>query len=208
MDFDIRGLWRYKTERETCESLRDMLTAQATAHRAALAAKDEVIALQKEKAEKREKKLVSKVIDGMLEDREKLKKEYEEKISNLDEPKCRLHRRRQVQRVRSLLCRHHPGIAARDQDNKSLHQAPSCRVSPACTCRQQCRRRPVPILRHGQAEKEMPYLQRAAWYLQAMDLLASRWPPSGRRDTDACIDVGGHVSLRRLHQVCGRYDGR
>lgn len=84
MDFDIRGLWRYKTERETCESLRDMLTAQATAHRVALAAKDEVIALQKEKAEKREKKLVSKVIDGMLEDREKLKKEYEEKISNLE----------------------------------------------------------------------------------------------------------------------------
>lgn len=48
-----------------------------------------------------------------------------------------------------------------------------------------------PFLRYGQAKEEMPHLQRAAGHLQEMDLLAPGRSPSGRHDTDACIDVGG-----------------
>ena len=43
MNIDIRGIWRYKASRETCEGLLDAITAQAAAREAAIAAKDAVI---------------------------------------------------------------------------------------------------------------------------------------------------------------------
>ena len=51
MDIDIRGIWRYKAARETCEGLRDAITAQAAVKEAAIAAKDAVIEQKDREAE-------------------------------------------------------------------------------------------------------------------------------------------------------------
>ena len=57
MDIDIRGIWRYKAMRETCEGLRDAIAAQATIKEAAIAAKDAVIEQKDREAELAEAKI-------------------------------------------------------------------------------------------------------------------------------------------------------
>lgn len=97
MDIDIRGIWRYKAARETCEGLRDAITAQAAVKEAAIAAKDAVIEqkdreaelakvtiyqLRKELAET--KKVIDTAIERFFAEKEKLKKEHDEEVKNLE----------------------------------------------------------------------------------------------------------------------------
>lgn len=97
MDIDIRGIWRYKAARETCEGLRDAITAQAAVKEAAIAAKDAVIEqkdreaelakvtiyqLRKELAET--KKVIDTAIGRFFAEKEKLKKEHDEEVKNLE----------------------------------------------------------------------------------------------------------------------------
>lgn len=97
MDIDIRGIWRYKAARETCEGLRDAITAQAAVKEAAIAAKDAVIEqkdreaelakvtiyqLRKELAET--KKVIDTEIDRFFCEKEKLKKKHDEEVNRLE----------------------------------------------------------------------------------------------------------------------------
>lgn len=97
MDIDIRGIWRYKAARETCEGLRDAITAQAAVKEAAIAAKDAVIEqkdreaelakvtiyqLRKELAEN--KKIIDTAINRFFCEKDKLKKKHAEEVKNLE----------------------------------------------------------------------------------------------------------------------------
>lgn len=97
MDIDIRGIWRYKAARETCEGLRDAITAQAAVKEAAIAAKDAVIEqkdreaetakvtiyqLRKELAEN--KKVIDTAINRFFCEKEKLKKKHAEEVKSLE----------------------------------------------------------------------------------------------------------------------------
>lgn len=96
MDIDIRGIWRYKAARETCEGLRDAIAAQAAVKEAAIAAKDAVIEqkdreaelakvtiyqLRKELAEN--KKVIDTAINRFFCEKDKLKKKHAEEVKNL-----------------------------------------------------------------------------------------------------------------------------
>ena len=105
MDIDIRGIGRYKAARETCEGLRDAITAQTAAKEAAIAAKDTVIEqkdrevklanmkiyrlwnelaeTQKELAETR--KVIDTATDRFFCEKDKLKKKHAEEVKNLEE---------------------------------------------------------------------------------------------------------------------------
>lgn len=97
MDIDIRGIWRYKAARETCEGLRDAITAQAAVKEAAIAAKDAVIEQKDRKAEldkakicqlQKERDKAQKAIEGALKlffcEKEKLEKKHAEEVKNLE----------------------------------------------------------------------------------------------------------------------------
>lgn len=97
MNIDIRGIWKYKAMRETCEGLRDAITAQAAAREAAIAAKDAVIEQKDREAELAEAKIsqlrkerddAQKIIDTATErffcEKDKLKKKHAEEIKNLE----------------------------------------------------------------------------------------------------------------------------
>lgn len=112
MDIDIRGIWRYKAARETCEGLRDAIAAQAAVKEAAIAAKDAVIEqkvreaklanmkiyrlrselaeTQKELAET--KKVIDTATDRFFCEKEKLKKEHAEEVKNLEAEAEEQHR--------------------------------------------------------------------------------------------------------------------
>ena len=92
MNIDIRGIWRYKAARETCEGLRDAIAAQAAAREAAIAAKDAVIEQKDREAELAEAKIsqlrkerddAQKIIDTATErffcEKDKLKKSCRKK---------------------------------------------------------------------------------------------------------------------------------
>lgn len=105
MDIDIRGIWRYKAARETCEGLRDAITAQAAVKEAAIAAKDAVIEqkdreaemakvtiyqLRKELAEN--KKVIDTAITRFFCEKDKLKKKHAEEVKNLEAEAEEQHR--------------------------------------------------------------------------------------------------------------------
>lgn len=105
MDIDIRGIWRYKAARETCEGLRDAITAQAAVKEAAIAAKDAVIEqkdreaelakvtiyqLRKELAEN--KKVIDTAINRFFCEKDKLKKKHAEEVKNLEAEAEEQHR--------------------------------------------------------------------------------------------------------------------
>lgn len=105
MDIDIRGIWRYKAARETCEGLRDAITAQAAVKEAAIAAKDAVIEqkdreaelakatiyqLRKELAET--KKAIDTVAARFFCEEDKLKKKHAEEVKNLEAQAEEQHR--------------------------------------------------------------------------------------------------------------------
>lgn len=105
MDIDIRGIWRYKAARETCEGLRDAIAAQAAVKEAAIAAKDAVIEqkdreaelakvtiyqLRKELAEN--KKVIDTATNRFFCEKEKLKKEHVEEVKNLEAEAEEQHR--------------------------------------------------------------------------------------------------------------------
>ena len=112
MDIDIRGIWRYKAARETCEGLRDVITAQAAAKEAAVAAKDAVIEqknreaklantkiyrLQNELAETQKelaetKKVIDTAINRFFCEKDKLKKKHAEEVKNLEAEAEEQHR--------------------------------------------------------------------------------------------------------------------
>lgn len=105
MDIDIRGIWRYKAARETCEGLRDAITAQAAVKEAAIAAKDAVIEQKDHEAElakvtiyqlRKELAETKKVIDTatgrFFAEKEKLKKEHIEEVKNLEAEAEEQHR--------------------------------------------------------------------------------------------------------------------
>lgn len=105
MNIDIRGIWRYKAARETCEGLRDAITAQAAAREAAIAAKDAVIEQKDREAELAEAKIsqlrkerddAQKIIDTATErffsEKEKLKKEHAEEVNRLETEAEEQHR--------------------------------------------------------------------------------------------------------------------
>ena len=74
MNIDIRGIWRYKAARETCEGLRDASTAQAAAREAAIAAKDAVIE-QKDREAELAKEKINQLQGALDEANEKVEKE-------------------------------------------------------------------------------------------------------------------------------------
>ena len=74
MNIDIRGIWRYKAARETCEGLRDAITAQAAAREAAIAAKDAVIE-QKDREAELAKEKINQLQGALDEANEKVEKE-------------------------------------------------------------------------------------------------------------------------------------
>lgn len=105
MDIDIRGIWRYKAARETCEGLRNAITAQAAVKEAAIAAKDAVIEqkdreaelakvtiyqLRKELAEN--KKVIDTAITRFFCEKDKLKKKHAEEVKNLEAEAEEQHR--------------------------------------------------------------------------------------------------------------------
>lgn len=105
MDIDIRGIWRYKAARETCEGLRDAITAQAAVKEAAIAAKDAVIEqkdreaelakvtiyqLRKELAEN--KKVIDTAITRFFCEKDKLKEKHAEEAKNLEAEAEEQHR--------------------------------------------------------------------------------------------------------------------
>lgn len=105
MDIDIRGIWRYKAARETCEGLRDAIAAQAAVKEAAIAAKDAVIEqkdreaelakvtiyqLRKELAEN--KKVIDTAINLFFCEKDKLKKKHAEEVKNLEAEAEEQHR--------------------------------------------------------------------------------------------------------------------
>lgn len=105
MNIDIRGIWRYKAARETCEGLRDAITAQAAAREAAIAAKDAVIEQKDREAKLAEAKIsqlrkerddAQKIIDTATErffcEKDKLKKKHTEEVKNLEEEAEEQHR--------------------------------------------------------------------------------------------------------------------
>lgn len=105
MNIDIRGIWRYKAARETCEGLRDAITAQAAAREAAIAAKDAVIEQKDREAELAEakisqlrkerddaQKIIDTAIDRFFREKEKLKKEHAEKVNRLEAEAEERHR--------------------------------------------------------------------------------------------------------------------
>jgi chromosome segregation ATPase len=105
MNIDIRGIWKYKAMRETCEGLRDAVTAQAAAREAAIAAKNAVIE-QKDREAKLTKAKISqlrkerddarKIIDTATErffcEKDKLKKKHAEEVKNLEAEAEEQHR--------------------------------------------------------------------------------------------------------------------
>lgn len=97
MDIDIRGIWRYKAMRETCEGLRDAITAQAAVKEAAIAAKDAVIEQKDREAELAKAKIsqlqkerddaqkaTERAIDIFFREKEKLKIKHAEEVKNLE----------------------------------------------------------------------------------------------------------------------------
>lgn len=105
MDIDIRGIWRYKAMRETCEGLRDAITAQAAVKEAAIAAKDAVIEQKDREAElakakicqlQKERDNAQKATEGALKlffcEKEKLKKKHAEEVKNLETQAEEQHR--------------------------------------------------------------------------------------------------------------------
>ena len=105
MNIDIRGIWRYKAARETCEGLRDAIAAQAAAREAAIAAKDAVIEQKDREAELAEAKIsqlrkerddAQKIIDTATErffcEKDKLKKKHAEEVKNLEAEAEEQHR--------------------------------------------------------------------------------------------------------------------
>jgi chromosome segregation ATPase len=97
MNIDIRGIWRYKAARETCEGLRDVITAQTAAKEAAIAAKDAVIEQKNREVElakakisqlQKERDDAQKIIDTATErffcEKDKLKKKHAEEVKNLE----------------------------------------------------------------------------------------------------------------------------
>ena len=97
MDIDIRGIWRYKAARETCEGLRDAITAQAAVKEAAIAAKDAVIEQKDREAELAKAKIsqlqaaldkanetINDEIGTFFREKEKLKKKHAEEVKNLE----------------------------------------------------------------------------------------------------------------------------
>lgn len=64
MDIDIRGIWRYKAMRETCEGLRDAIAAKE----ACIAAQNDVI--EKQKQEIRRLEDIRKVLFDVVESRD------------------------------------------------------------------------------------------------------------------------------------------
>ena len=105
MNIDIRGIWRYKATRETCEGLRDAIAAQAAVKEAAIAAKDAVIEQKDREAELAEAKIsqlrkerddARKIIDTATErffcEKDKLKKKHAEEVKNLEAEAEEQHR--------------------------------------------------------------------------------------------------------------------
>lgn len=105
MDIDIRGIWRYKAARETCEGLRDAITAQAAVKEAAIAAKDAVIEQKDREAELAKAKIgqlrkerddaqkaTERAIDLFFCEKEKLKKKHAEEVKNLEAEAEEQHR--------------------------------------------------------------------------------------------------------------------
>lgn len=105
MNIDIRGIWKYKAMRETCEGLRDAITAQAAAREAAIDAKDAVIEQKDREAEPAEAKIsqlrkerddAQKIIDTatkrFFSEKEKLKKEHAEEVNRLETEAEEQHR--------------------------------------------------------------------------------------------------------------------
>lgn len=105
MNIDIRGIWKYKAMRETCEGLRDAITAQAAAREAAIAAKDAVIEQKDREAELAKAKIsqlqgalneanekIEKEIDIFFREKEHLKKEHTKQIRCLQSEAEEQHR--------------------------------------------------------------------------------------------------------------------
>lgn len=105
MNIDIRGIWRYKAARETCEGLRDAITEQTAVKEAAIAAKDAVIEqkdreaelakaticqLRKELAET--KKAIDTVAARFFCEEDKLKKKHAEEVKNIEAQAEEQHR--------------------------------------------------------------------------------------------------------------------
>ena len=80
MNIDIRGIWRYKAARETCEGLRDAIAAQATIKEAAIAAK--ISQLQKERDDAQ--KIIDIATERFFCEKDKLKKKHAEEVKNLE----------------------------------------------------------------------------------------------------------------------------
>lgn len=112
MDIDIRGIWRYKAARETCEGLRNAITAQAAVKEEAIAAEDAVIEqknreaklanvkiyrLQNELAETQKelaetKKVIDTATNRFFCEKDKLKKKHAEEVKNLEAEAEEQHR--------------------------------------------------------------------------------------------------------------------